>query len=101
MAQESLPYTVSLEHALSGKGAVAPDKFESALDPATRALRWLRKVHDDGSLELLSVPSRTDDIARARAVASKFSENTSEVAVLGIGGAAFGGRVLPALRRAQ
>lgn len=98
MAQESLPYTVSLELALSGKGAVAAPRYESAVTSADEALRWLRKVRDEHSLELLSVPSRRDDIEQAQAVAKKLSEGTSEIAVLGIGGSSLGGQALHALR---
>ena len=98
MSQESLPYTVSMELALTGKGAVSRAQFESAVSSAKESLKWLRKAHDDRSLELLSVPSRTEDIEQAKVAAARFSENTSEVAVLGIGGSSLGGQALLALR---
>jgi glucose-6-phosphate isomerase len=98
MVQESLPFTVSLDHALAGKGAVPRAGYDSALASAAEALRWLRKARDDGTLELLSVPSRSDDIDRAREAAARLAENTSEIAVLGIGGSSLGGQALQALR---
>src|SRR4029077_3047384 len=98
MTKESLPFTVSLDLALGGKGAVARDKFEAALNSAGEALRWLRQRHDDRSLELLTIPARTDDIDRAREVAKSLEENTSEIAVLVSGGSSLGGQALLALR---
>src|ERR1700731_717820 len=94
MTKDSLPFTVSLDLAKSGKGAVARDKFDAALAGANDALRWLRRCYDDRSLELLTIPSRSDDIDRAREAAAKLAENTSEIAVLGIGGGGPGGPAL-------
>ncbi len=45
-------------------------------------------------LEILSIPRRRDDLDAARAVAAALAENTSEVAVLGIGGSSLGGQAL-------
>jgi glucose-6-phosphate isomerase len=101
MAQESLPFTVSLDLALGGKGAVGPKQLEQALAGAESALEWLRKSRDDGSIELFSIPARTDDIAQARDAATKLLENTSDIAVLGIGGSSLGGKALQALRPAN
>jgi glucose-6-phosphate isomerase len=98
MAQESLPFTVSLDLALGGKGAVNPKQYEQALARADEALGWLRKSRDDGSIELFSIPSRTDDVAKAKDAAAKLLENTTDIAVLGIGGSSLGGKALQALR---
>jgi glucose-6-phosphate isomerase len=97
MTLESLPFDVSLALALDGKGAVGKSAFDRALDSAEDALAWLRKSHADGALELLGVPGWTDDIAKAREAASRLAENTSEVAILGIGGSSLGGQALQAL----
>jgi glucose-6-phosphate isomerase len=97
MTKESLPFDVSLEFALGGKGAVAKADYDKALDAADKALNWLKKSRDDGSIELFSIPARTDDVARAREVADKLKHNTTDVAVLGIGGSSLGGKALQAL----
>ncbi len=100
MPQESLPFTVSLELALGGRGACPQPAFNSALAEADVALLWLREQHTAKSLELLGVPSRTDDLAAAQAVVGAFCKDTSDVAVLGIGGSSLGGQALKALEPA-
>ena len=98
MTPESQPFSVSLSLALEGKGAPKRTAYDAALAEAGRALGWLKASQSDGSIELLSVPGWTDDIAKAREAAAKFSENTSDIAVLGIGGSSLGGKALTALR---
>jgi glucose-6-phosphate isomerase len=95
----SLPYSVSLELALSGPGAIARDKFDAALKEGREALAWLRRQADDKSLELLGIADRTDDLAAMQSVAAAFTKDTSEVVVLGIGGSSLGGQALMSLGR--
>ena len=97
MSQESLPFAVSLDLALGGPGACPKPAFDSALAEAQTALAWLRDQHSAKTLELLSVPSRTGDLDAARAVVDSYCKDTSEVAVLGIGGSSLGGQALKAL----
>src|SRR5579863_2695841 len=97
MSPESLPFAVSLDLALSGPGACSRPAFDAALSEADKALGWLREQHQTNSLELLSVPSRRDDLAAAQAVADSYCKDTSDVAVLGIGGSSLGGQALKAL----
>ena len=92
----SLPFGVSLDLALGGKGAVASADFDAALAATAPHLDWLRRARADKSLELLGVPSRTDDIEAAQKVADTFCTNTTDVAVLGIGGSSLGGQALKA-----
>ena len=93
----SLPFTISLDLALSGKGAAARADYDAALAATAPHLAWLREAREKKTLELLGVPSRTDDLVAAREVASKLLENdTSEIAVLGIGGSSLGGQALKA-----
>jgi len=93
-----LPYTVSLELALGGPGACPRPAFDAALAQGGATLAWLREQAAAKSLELLGIVDRTDDIEAARAVATGFTKDTSEVAVLGIGGSSLGGQALMALR---
>src|ERR1700710_147611 len=92
----SLPFTVSLDLALGGKGAVAKADYDAALAAAVPHLDWLRQARADKSLELLGVPSRTDDIDAAQKVAETFCKDTTDIAVLGIGGSSLGGQALKA-----
>ncbi len=77
---------------------IAPDTagFDAALEETEHALDWLREAHVKSTLELLHVPDRRDDIVAARATAEKWSGNTSDIAVLGIGGSSLGGQALAA-----
>jgi glucose-6-phosphate isomerase len=93
---EKSPIRVSLDLALSGKGAVPKAGYEKALADAGRALDWLRG--QSGVLELLSIPSRTDDLKEAAKAAAGI-KGVKTVAVLGIGGSSLGGQALTALRR--
>lgn len=99
MSQESLPFTVSLELALGGPGACPQSAFASAMADSEKALAWLKDQHRANELELLSVPSRRDDLVAAQAVVDSFCKDSSDVAVLGIGGSSLGGQALKALER--
>jgi glucose-6-phosphate isomerase len=98
MTPESYPFSVSLALALDGKGAPKRTGFDNALQEASGILNWLRESKEKGTIELLSVPGWTDDVDRAREIATKFAENTSDVAILGIGGSSLGGKALKALQ---
>src|SRR6201986_5465627 len=90
------PLSFSLDLALAGKGAVPRADYDKALGAAGPALDWLRGQR--GSLELLGVPSRTDDLKAATKLASGI-KGMKTVAVLGIGGSSLGGQALTALRK--
>ena len=93
------PLTVSLDLALSGKGAPPRADYDASLGAAVGALAWLRQQAADKSLELLGVPARTDDIRKARARAKEIAASANRVVVLGIGGSSLGGQALTALRK--
>ena len=90
------PLQFSLALALSGKGAIPDADYKRALAAANSALDWLRGQR--GKLELLGVPSRTDDLKAAAKLASGI-KGMKTVAVLGIGGSSLGGQALTALRK--
>lgn len=90
------PLSVSVDLALSGKGQVPRADYDRALAEAGRALDWLKG--QKGSLELLSIPSRKDDLKAAARLASGIT-GMKTVAVLGIGGSSLGGQALTALRK--
>lgn len=101
MTQESLPFTVSLDLALGGPGACSQAAFAAAMTEAEQALTWLKGQHKAQSLELLRVPSWRDDLVSAQAVVDGFCKDSSDVAVLGIGGSSLGGQALKALERSD
>lgn len=90
----ALPFSATLDLAMD---AVPRSEFDAALADAEKALAWLRAQHASRSLELLRVPDRHDDIEAARVAADKWSTNTSDVAVLGIGGSSLGGQAVAEL----
>ncbi|HEY4078294.1 MAG TPA: hypothetical protein VGM26_15295 [Rhizomicrobium sp.] len=96
---ESSPFTVDLELALSGKGAPPAGSYDKTLAATAPALDWLREQHAGKSLELLGIPTRTDDLRAATKQAAALKGFTT-VAVLGIGGSSLGGQALTALRKA-
>ncbi|HEY2886901.1 MAG TPA: hypothetical protein VGJ08_16955 [Rhizomicrobium sp.] len=101
MSHESLPFTVSLDLALGGPGACAKAAFDGAMAEAEQALGWLAAQEKSNALELLSVPSRRDDLAAAQTIVESYCKDTSDVAVLGIGGSSLGGQALKALEPAE
>ncbi len=99
MTQES-PFSVTLALALEGKGAPKRALFDNAVEETQGILNWLKESKEKGTIEVLSVPGWTDDLAPAREAAAKLAENTTDVAVLGIGGSSLGGQALKALQPA-
>jgi len=93
------PLTVSLELALTGKGAPPKATYDASLAKAVGALNWLRAQDQAKALELLGIPARTDDLKAAKARATEIAKAMKTVAVLGIGGSSLGGQALTALRK--
>ena len=88
MSPESYPFSVSL--ALAPKGA----GYDAALKEADKALSWLREAYEKNTIELLRIPEARDDLAKAEDAAHKLKQNTSAIAVFGIGGSSLGGQAL-------
>ncbi len=101
MSEAKTPFHMSLDLALSGKGAPPRTAYDRALAESQKALDWLREQHRSGGLELLGIPARKDDVKAAAAVAPAIAKAMKTVAVLGIGGSSLGGQALTALRKAQ
>jgi glucose-6-phosphate isomerase len=92
------PLRLSLDLALTGKGAPATADYEAALRGADTALTWLREQAAGKTLEILGIPARTDDLKAAQKVAAGIA-GAKTVAVLGIGGSSLGGQALTALKK--
>jgi glucose-6-phosphate isomerase len=92
------PLNISLDLALSGAGAPRPDRYRQSLEASASALDWLRRQHRDKTLELLGIPTRSDDLRAASQQAAAL-KGFATVAVLGIGGSSLGGQALTALRK--
>src|SRR5579885_783118 len=86
MSTESFSVSLSLASKVAG--------YDAAISQAEAALAWLRESRDNGSIEILRIPERRDDLEKAQAVAHRLQQNTSAIAVFGIGGSSLGGQAL-------
>jgi glucose-6-phosphate isomerase len=80
-----------------GPAGVAEEALTEALGRTELALDWLRACHAEGSLPLLGLPGKTDDLAGIRDAARKFSEGATDIVLLGTGGSSLGGQTLAQL----
>lgn len=94
------PLNISLDLALSGSGAPPAARYNQSLTASASALDWLRQQHKGKTLELLGIPSRSDDLKAASKQAAAL-KGFATVAVLGIGGSSLGGQALTSLRKAS
>ncbi len=94
-----MSYTQSVERALQsgiGEGGVPGRAWLDQLRRAEEALIALRAAYDSGSLALLMLPSRTDDLVPLAELALKLASAT-DVVFLGTGGSSLGGQALAQL----
>lgn len=94
-----LPLTIDAEACFAPRVAAGLDRaaFEAATDKAEAALGWIRTVSADGSLPLLGLPRRRDDILAWRPIVERYRRLYDDVVVLGTGGSSLGGATLCAL----
>jgi glucose-6-phosphate isomerase len=89
----------SIEHALRetiGEGGLPESAVKAALARLADPLAKLRQAHDDGSLALLRLPEKKDDIDALANVAQELA-HASDVVFLGTGGSSLGGQTLSQL----
>ncbi|HFQ15901.1 MAG TPA: glucose-6-phosphate isomerase [Rhodobacteraceae bacterium] len=67
------------------------------LGRAEKALERLRAAHEDGSLPLLHLPARRDDLATCHMAASRLLEGAQDIVLLGTGGSSLGAQALAQL----
>src|SRR5581483_5864641 len=79
-----------------GPEGVSASAFAEALKAAERALDWLRARHGAGTLPLLRLPEKHEDIAEIGRVAGGLAAAT-DVIFLGTGGSSLGGQTLAQL----
>src|ERR1041384_4750489 len=79
-----------------GKAGLPRASLARELDRAAAALDKIRQWKKDGTLPLLSLPARRDDLAGLRPHAERFSQ-FEQVVVMGMGGSSMSGKALVAL----
>lgn len=74
-----------------------PEHFTEVLARTADELARLRKWHADGTLPLLRLPEKHDDLATILGYATLLRDGTSDVIFLGTGGSSLGGQTLAQL----
>jgi glucose-6-phosphate isomerase len=90
----------SIEHARAeriGPEGVAAGALTEMLARTEPALTALCKQHSEGTLPLLRLPERRDDLAAIRAAAEWLCAEATDVIFLGTGGSSLGGQTLAQL----
>jgi len=92
-----MPYSQDVESCFSdaiGADGLTRAEFTALLDAARPAVDGLRRRHADGSLPLLRLPARDDDLAALGAIAGRYRKDFDDILVLGTGGSSLGGKSL-------
>lgn len=77
-----------------GTAGLSRGEYEAVLARTESGLAWLREAHSSGTLPLLSLPAREDDLGEIRMAAEWLAEDTTDIVVLGTGGSSLGGQTL-------
>jgi glucose-6-phosphate isomerase len=80
-----------------GQHGVAEAALGAALARTEGALDRLREHYAKGTLPLLRLPEKQDDLAQIREAAKKLSDRATDIVVLGTGGSSLGGQTLAQL----
>ena len=80
-----------------GKHGVSADALAGALARTEGALDRLRRQYTEGTLPLLRLPERQDDIASICEAAARLGDGASDIVILGTGGSSLGGQTLAQL----
>jgi glucose-6-phosphate isomerase len=91
-------YSHDIDGALDStvKGGLSRASLDRGLERARPALDKIRKWRSDGTLPLLKLPTRRDDLEMLKAHAERFAR-FEHVVVMGMGGSSMGGKTLVAL----
>ena len=95
-----MPLTQSVEACLEpgiGGAGLSLAALEKYLERLTPSLASLREAHANGTLPLLRVPERRDDIAPAREAIVALSRDVKTIIFFGTGGSSLGGQTLAQL----
>ena len=80
-----------------GSHGVEAAALNDALARSAAALDWIRARHADGTLPLLRLPERRDDLDGIRATGARLAAGASDIVMLGTGGSSLGGQTLAQL----
>jgi len=96
---DALPYHQDIAHCLSDGdgGRRVSAALDAALARVEPGLTELRHQHGDGSLPLLALPARRDDLADLPEIAAAWRARFARVVLCGTGGSSLGAQALAAL----
>ena len=77
-----------------GESGLSKAELKAELDKAEGALKFIRNSRDDGSLPLLRLPERRDDLDACHAAAGRLLEGAKDIVLLGTGGSSLGAQAL-------
>jgi glucose-6-phosphate isomerase len=95
-----MPLNQSIDAALEkniGAHGLSDADLSAALARTEGALDRLRQHYAEGTLPLLRLPERVDDLSEIRAAAARLKDGATDVVVLGTGGSSLGGQTLAQL----
>jgi glucose-6-phosphate isomerase len=90
-----MPFKHSHQQAFTGP--LTRQNYDATVKDAPAALDWLRKAYEEGSLPLLRLPERRDDLDALKPVVERLRADFDHILVLGTGGSSLGGKTLVAL----
>lgn len=80
-----------------GSNGVSQSAFDRVLQRTSEALAWLKARHADGTLPLLRLPEKKDDLAAIAEAAGRLGAGATDIVFLGTGGSSLGGQTLAQL----
>ncbi len=95
-----MPFVQSIDTCLEeriGPEGLSARAYADALARVEGGLDRLRQAHADGSLPLLRLPARTDDLAQVGPAVARLLEGAGDVVFLGTGGSGLGGQTIAQL----
>ena len=95
-----MPVAQNIDNALEkniGAHGVSDAALTAALARTEAALDRLRQHYTDGTLPLLRLPEKQDDIAGIRGAAARLKDGASDIVILGTGGSSLGGQTIAQL----
>ncbi len=84
-------------HGQAFTGPLTRSAYDEVMTDAAIALDWLRGAYEAGSLPLLRLPERRDDLDALKPVVERLRRDFDHILVLGTGGSSLGGKTLVAL----
>jgi len=92
----SLPFIHDVS-GIIGAGGLTQAQFDAHLAATQPALDALRRQHADGTLPLLHLSNRRDDIVEMERIAAHLKKDATDIVVLGIGGSSLGAQAVAQL----